>query len=307
MGERRGNDTDRLAIEDLFRGHPQTRDGIIENYLKPRARRNAREKLDDRRDHFWTVPPTATPEQRAAAAKGADPLVRVVEQRLLALKDTDWVSKATAAVYCGCSEPELDRRVRALGGLSTLILSGEARRTRKKDAQGNVVPGNITERRFKMSAVRRLQRTKGRSTPQHAASTAHSGSKAPAGKPISLKAALKDGALVLTLPKAMLDRVPWVVDASGEVVCHLTLTGLSATVIAGFLAGGGTVERMTLHEALTARPWALIEERGVWSAGYATLLARAAGAADKADRVARERHFEARLPRAQTHAPARRL
>jgi hypothetical protein len=231
----------------------------------------------------------------------------VVEQRLLALKNTDWVSKATAAVYCGCSEPELDRRVRAVGGLLALARNGETRRIRKKDEHGNIVPGNITERRFKMTAVRRLRGTKGRGQQQPAGASAASASKAAAGKPISLKAALKDGALVLTLPKAMLDRVPWVVDASGEVVGHLTLTGLSATVIAGFLAGGGTVERMTLHEALTTRPWALIEERDVWSAGYATLLARAAGEADKADGVARERHFEARMPRARNHNVARRL
>lgn len=52
MGERRGCDTDKLVVSELFRYRPDLRDDVIENYLEPRARRNEREKLDDRRDHF---------------------------------------------------------------------------------------------------------------------------------------------------------------------------------------------------------------------------------------------------------------
>lgn len=76
MGERRGIDTDKLAIEELFREQPDLRDQIIDSYLEPRRRRNEREKLEDRRDHWWTVPLAGTPQHRAAVAKAADPLRR---------------------------------------------------------------------------------------------------------------------------------------------------------------------------------------------------------------------------------------
>lgn len=297
MGERRGYDTDKLAISELFRDRPDLRDDVIENYLEPRARRNEREKLEDRRDHWWTVPQTGTPQQRSAAAQKADPLRRLVESRLMALKDTDWVSKATAAIYCGCSEPELDRRIRtkAIGGLAALAKSRETKRPRKRDAKGDLVPGNITERQFKMTAVRRIKDTRVSHRKGFAAGPASSTAK---GRALTLKAAMKNGDLVLTLPKAMLDRVPWVVDARGELVCHLTLTGLSATVVAGFLAAGGTIERLTLHDALMERRWVFVDERAPWSTGYAVLLGRAQGDLIKVDAVARDRDTAAYMPRA---------
>lgn len=297
MGERRGYDTDKLSISELFRDRPDLRDDVIENYLEPRARRNEREKLDDRRDHFWTVPLTATPQQRAAAAKSADPLVLLVESRLRALKDTDWVSKATAAVYCGCSEPELDRRIRTktIGGLLTLAKKRETKRPRKRDVAGDLISGNITERQFKMSAVKRIKNTRVSHRKGGAAEPASAAAK---GRPLTLKAALKNGALVLTLRKAMLDRVPWITDANGDLVCHLTLTGLSATVVAGFLAAGGTIERLTLHDALMERRWVFVDERAPWSTGYAVLLGRAQGDLIKVDAVARGRDTAAYMPRA---------
>lgn len=120
------------------------------------------------------------------------------------MKDTDWVSKAVAAVYCGCSEPELDRRIRTktIGGLLTLAKKRETKRPRKRDAAGDLISGNITERQFKMSAVKRIKNTR---VSHRKGGAAEPVSVAAKGRPLTLKAALKNGALVLTLRKAMLD------------------------------------------------------------------------------------------------------
>lgn len=276
MGERRGYDTDMEAVADLFRESPELGATVIRDYLEPRSRRNAREKLLDRRDHFWTVDLTAAERERGQKRAAVDPLAQLVESKLKALTDSQFVSKATAAVYCGVSESTLDRHIRATGGLAALKKGSNTKLVRKRDAMGLPIPGNITERRFKMTAVKALKKTiaVGRGTPVVRAADSAAIAAAPSRKSMSVRAIVKDGGLQLTLPKALFDEVPWVLNADGEYVCHLTLNGLSPTAIAGFLGNGGTVGRASLHQAVVYGAWVFPDERAPWAAGLEVLLER---------------------------------
>jgi|GEM_PF-6045351 len=275
MGERRGYDTDVEAIANLFRDEPELGERVIQDYLEPRSRRNAREKLLDRRDHFWTVDLTAAERQRGQKRGAVDPLVLLVESKLKALKDSKFVAKATAAVYCGVSESTLDRHIRATGGLDALKKASNTKLVRKRDATGAPIPGNITERQFRMTAVKALKKVIADGhvipSPGRDATTAP---QAPARKAMSVRAIVKDGGLVLTLPKALFDEAAWILSNEGEYVCHLTLNGLSPTTIASFLGNGGTIGRASLHQAVMYGAWVFPEERAPWAAGLEVLLER---------------------------------
>ncbi len=305
MGERRGYDTDVEAVADLFRESPELVERVIQDYLEPRFRRNTREKLLDRRVHFWTVDLTAAERERGQKPGAVDPLVLLVESKLKGLTDAKFVSKATAAVYCGVSESTLDRHIRATGGLSALNKNGNTKLVRKRGATGTPVPGNITDRQFQMVAVKALKKRitharLTRATERDSTSAPH----APARKSMSVRALIKDGGLQLTLAKALLDEVAWVLDADGEYVCHLTLNSLSPTAIAGFLGNGGTIGRASLHQAVVYGAWVFPEQRAPWAAGLEVLLEREKQKVRKAGADVTERALRRTL-RAGRAGPAR--
>lgn len=254
MGERRGIDTDRVGIAELFANDRAGR-AQVGNYLSTQKEHELR-----KRDHFWTA---------------ADPGARLVQAKLRALDDTPdaFVGKAVAALYCGVSEPEFDRRVRAEGSLGELTLRGDATIARAKSANGALLPGNRSNRQYRVGFVKKVKDSAGAKTDDRAAAPKKPATKGLA-KGIDLRVEATADTLVITLRVALTEVTEWIADEHGQLVCHIARNGLPAADVARFLANGGGIERLTLCEALTTRTWANGAERTAWADGYLLLLER---------------------------------
>ncbi len=260
-------------------------------YLVARERRNAREGASDRRDHFWRVPP----DESDAPLRGAH-LVPLVRQRLDALNDTDFVGRALASHllrdFRNDARPphrHLRERHRRAGEEGRESVSPQTRRQ-----QQNYSGPTFTNAGTKWTAVRRLDDPSSYDVKKEEAPKQPS---SPARKEIKASLAAVVGESGLRHHPNQSDARPssMVKDKRGRLVCHLTITAFSATDVAAVLADDGDVERMTLHEALLW-PWSTIEERQVWSVGYASLLSRESNVVQVADSMTAEAVFEDDLP-----------
>lgn len=290
MGERRGIDTDRVGIAELFAEDRASR-ARVRDYLSTQKEHELR-----KRDHFWTA---------------ADPGARLVQAKLRALDATPdaFVGKAVAALYCGVSEPEFDRRVRLQGGLSKLTLQGDSQVGRTTDEGGALIPGNRTNRRYRMGFVKKVKAGAGSATVGKTKARKAPAASAPRGIDVRVEATADS--VVITLCIALTEVAGWVADANGKLVCHIARNGLAPADLARVLTSGGDIQRLTLCEALTTRVWANGVERAAWADGYALLLdreraalAHVAGASAAGES---ERKLEGALPPGRAAIRKRRL
>jgi hypothetical protein len=292
MTNRTGYETDVAAIAELFRDDKNAGEQVVADYLRPRSKHVPPGSRGDRRDHFWSLPTAPhelmTPTMLAAA--------RLVEAKLSALGKPEFnaafVGKAVAAIYCGCSEPELDRRIRSpqTDGLETLERLGDTRVENDR-------------REFRMSRVKELKGIRVPASEGRKPPAAPAAGPAPSSPPLTeeAKAALTVHAEVsaskisVTLEMALTDETPWVEDKDGKNIGHLLVGALQSPELARVLTEGGNIVLRTLRDALT-RPWVSLEARAPWADGYAALLARETRAMEVADAVARHRDFSDFLP-----------
>jgi hypothetical protein len=282
MTNRTGYETDIAAIAELFRDDRHAGEQVVADYLRPRSKHVPPGSRGDRRDHFWSLPTAPhelmTPTMLAAA--------RLVEAKLTALNnaafDQAFIGKAVAVLFCGCSEPEFDRRIRSpqTGGLKKLELAGDTRLVGDR-------------REFRMSRVKRLKAirvpaSERRAQPPTAASAAQPSNESKAT--MSVKAEVSASKIAVTLEMALTDETLWVEDKDGKNIGHLLVGALQSPELAKVLTEGGNIVLRTLRDALV-RPWVSLEARAPWAEGYAMLLARETQAMDAADAVARHRDF----------------
>ena len=262
MNRRDGFFTDAAAVDEMFGKGSRVAEKVMREYVRPRHSKNKKTNAKDNRNHFAT----ASHPDRAGEAGISEAERMKKNLEALSWLPAEYVGKAVAAVYCEISENTFDVRLRAMHEEdATKDVRGKRRRPKGKD--GKPIPGSNPRVSYRMSLVDEIKVFRPKTTKKEKVAVQPSGVRVTGWLSIGA-----DGKASITLDDASNKRLMWFTSQTGAVFAHSAFNAQSPDAIARFLTSGGTIERMTIHEALTERTWINLDERAGWAKGYARLL-----------------------------------
>jgi hypothetical protein len=266
-------DTDLEVIDALFFRNEKLRKKAREFYLEPRLG-SLKGKPNDRR-HWHEYDQNA-----AIGGLVGEKIHRMVKRRLAHLLDKArpqrQVSISVAAAMIGVSEITLRRlwKEHFKHGRETVSI------LQKKTGRHDRATMRLSEVRLldRHNKAKVSARTLGRTLPKATKSATKPRPFSAAGTNQAPTFKLEGASIVLDLGKdperieTILSKMfPILMDANGQRLGHVFLTGISDAEMRKLLTSGSTIEYMTMAEALK-KPWANVEEQARWTTLYRALL-----------------------------------